>query len=1191
MHTGELERHHMNLKIYFLLLCLPSCFIATYAQAPQPAAANTYALVVGISGYQDAAIPKLNYADKDASLFAQWLQSKAGGSVPGYQIKLLTNETASIAAVYSALDWLKEIATAGDTVFIYFSGHGDIETKDSISQGYLLAWNSPPNNYRNNAIGVADLNNIANILTTSNRANVIIITDACHSGKMAGDFYKGRELTAANLRLVLNNQVRMASCQANEEAAEGPYWGGGRGVFSYYLLMGLNGKAGNNGQVRLQDLQVFLNNAFAEDKYLKLDNHQQHPVSDGSPIFPVAEIDSATLQALSRAENNNAFAQPATTAGLQSLKTIGRQPIDYFFEIARGSVLDSVLTFEKYASIDPDKVPGQILNDYVAYLDDLINKSDSLQKVDSIYQVLLNKNSGLSDSLSPLMDINNAVINKYHDQFYSIELDSLRMFQKQLHNNKFIRNRFIEKFVQLTHQKSQDMINAYLKGDLDELEKRQYYYAGNRDYRNFLPVMNTAIHLAPVSNYLHDILKINQAYIAGLVDRLDITTHKKQADSLLNAALAQQHRALSLEPYAAYIHNELGNLFLQKRNYNSAAYHYDYALLLSPTWAIPWSNKIRMNFAQGNLSKAKEAIKKADSLQPNLAYVNVNAGLVMEKDNNLLAAEGYYLSAIAQNNVHYLPYERLGKIYILTGEYEKADSFLYEAKKRKDDFAVNESVFDFGIELGGQEEGKNEEKFMYDCGTAKDSLTPGWGTYNMLVHALLNLQYPTNFPGDGKQMAKDVIKRIPGILLADHYLGKKYFEEGNWQLAEQALKQAKGNYLPEEELRATLKAILRDSLLVAKAEMQNDKKNFSALVDRSCLLARLMNFRYDVLEDNYLLANIYERKGFVDEAIKEYKIIASLENIRQQEQAVFKDYGIYEAVFDFTKPFNGTEQQYERLMMDRGSLVAKYNNPIRMGGSLKAAAQYEQSGRYELAEEILLKQVALNRQAGYARQEEMNKENFGPTGQSPINYYWLDVNRDLEGATYNFYSRMLAQFPRDAYWHKQAGMFLYNRLLLTYEQIPVAERSTFYKYSLDYAYPFEGSLQPPNEGYDYDSVYRIVHTKSKLPGTGELLVVDLLTYDPVQHAQTYLQNAIRFTGEANPNPVVQEALADLQSWMGNNNEAIDNYAYLVQQQSGNATLRNKLIDLLLITKKFPAAATQLDSLFSHGQARRNQLLQ
>ncbi|MEJ7674855.1 MAG: hypothetical protein WKF59_19700 [Chitinophagaceae bacterium] len=98
---------------------------------------------------------------------------------------------------------------------------------------------------------------------------------------------------------------------------------------------------------------------------------------------------------------------------------------------------------------------------------------------------------------------------------------------------------------------------------------------------------------------------------------------------------------------------------------------------------MPWSNKIRLYLALNNTENAKDAIRIADSLQPNLAYVNVNAGLVMEKDSNLLAAESYYRNAIAQNNVHYLPFKRLGFIYLQIGKYALADSFFMEAKKEK----------------------------------------------------------------------------------------------------------------------------------------------------------------------------------------------------------------------------------------------------------------------------------------------------------------------------------------------------------------------------------------------------------------------------------------------------------------------------------------------------------------------------
>ena len=43
----------------------------------------TYAVVVGISDYQDKDIPDLRFADKDAEAFANFLRSPAGGSLDG----------------------------------------------------------------------------------------------------------------------------------------------------------------------------------------------------------------------------------------------------------------------------------------------------------------------------------------------------------------------------------------------------------------------------------------------------------------------------------------------------------------------------------------------------------------------------------------------------------------------------------------------------------------------------------------------------------------------------------------------------------------------------------------------------------------------------------------------------------------------------------------------------------------------------------------------------------------------------------------------------------------------------------------------------------------------------------------------------------------------------------------------------
>jgi len=85
------------------------------------------ALIVGISEYIN--IDDLQYAHSDALSFYWFLRSPAGGNVDSSNIMLLLNEDATGANFFAGLDWLLAETKEGETVAIYFSGHGDLETK------------------------------------------------------------------------------------------------------------------------------------------------------------------------------------------------------------------------------------------------------------------------------------------------------------------------------------------------------------------------------------------------------------------------------------------------------------------------------------------------------------------------------------------------------------------------------------------------------------------------------------------------------------------------------------------------------------------------------------------------------------------------------------------------------------------------------------------------------------------------------------------------------------------------------------------------------------------------------------------------------------------------------------------------------------------------------------------------------
>ena len=91
---------------------------------------NTYAVIVGVSDYKY--IRPLSFADQDALLFKEFLQSKAGGSVKSENIFLVLNQEANASTQPRIRNWLTETKKLqkGDRVYFYFAGHGDAINPD-----------------------------------------------------------------------------------------------------------------------------------------------------------------------------------------------------------------------------------------------------------------------------------------------------------------------------------------------------------------------------------------------------------------------------------------------------------------------------------------------------------------------------------------------------------------------------------------------------------------------------------------------------------------------------------------------------------------------------------------------------------------------------------------------------------------------------------------------------------------------------------------------------------------------------------------------------------------------------------------------------------------------------------------------------------------------------------------------------
>ncbi|MBK9108768.1 MAG: caspase family protein [Saprospiraceae bacterium] len=258
---------------------------------------EVYAVVVGISDYQDKEIPDLRFAHKDAEAFANYLRSSAGGSLDHDHLKVLMNEQATAAQFAIALDWLWEVVKEGDQVIIYFSGHGDVEKKSLTQPGYLLCWDAPSRVYlAGGALALPMFQDVISTLSVQNKAKVVVITDACRSGKLAGSSVGGSQITGANLAKQYANEIKILSCQPNEYSIEGEQWGGGRGAFSYHLIDALYGMADLN-----TDLIVSLQEAgrYLEDHVsAEVAPVSQVPMIIGNRTDPIAHVDVNMLASM-----------------------------------------------------------------------------------------------------------------------------------------------------------------------------------------------------------------------------------------------------------------------------------------------------------------------------------------------------------------------------------------------------------------------------------------------------------------------------------------------------------------------------------------------------------------------------------------------------------------------------------------------------------------------------------------------------------------------------------------------------------------------------------------------------------------------------------------------------------------------------------------------------------------------------
>jgi uncharacterized caspase-like protein len=238
-----------------------------------------YAIVVGISKYQHqgAGLSNLKYADRDAQDFLAFLESPAGGSFRKENIRALFNEDATVQSLRTALYTFLTKPGETDTVILFFAGHGDEDPNDNRNL-YLLTYDTDPDNMGGTAFLMSDLQNV--FLRVLKARRVITFTDSCHSFGISGEraHVSTKENNLINQYFMkaasVGERAVITASDISETSGEDERWGGGHGVFTYFLLQGLQGAADSNHDGTVTTGELF---AYLSTQVRKATGNAQHP--------------------------------------------------------------------------------------------------------------------------------------------------------------------------------------------------------------------------------------------------------------------------------------------------------------------------------------------------------------------------------------------------------------------------------------------------------------------------------------------------------------------------------------------------------------------------------------------------------------------------------------------------------------------------------------------------------------------------------------------------------------------------------------------------------------------------------------------------------------------------------------------------------------------------------------------------
>ena len=241
---------------------------------------NKIAIIIGIEKYKTLKNIDAPYANRDANAFRAYANRALG--IPNKNIKVLIDENATRGETLKALTlWLPQIARGKNKdIYVFFAGHG--LASDDGKNLYILPQDGDAALLQYTALSRLEIFDLINRVEPN---SVTMFFDTCYSGQTRDE----RMLVAGlrPIRLVAEEQEVQNNftifTASNYDQTSGSIEEAKHGIFSYYLMMGMQGKADSNQDKKITngELIAYLKQNVSEEAFIN--NRQQEPMLSGDP--------------------------------------------------------------------------------------------------------------------------------------------------------------------------------------------------------------------------------------------------------------------------------------------------------------------------------------------------------------------------------------------------------------------------------------------------------------------------------------------------------------------------------------------------------------------------------------------------------------------------------------------------------------------------------------------------------------------------------------------------------------------------------------------------------------------------------------------------------------------------------------------------------------------------------------------